>query len=106
MASIDVDTFSKEVLESDMPVLIDFWGPQCGPCLALMPAVDKMKATYNGRIKLVKVDASQNKRLCLNLKVFSLPTFLFYKNGKEVNRLSGGEIIAEDIESSLKSMLD
>ena len=99
------DTFEKEVLQSDIPVLVDFWGPQCAPCLALMPQVEKLGTTYEGKLKISKVDASKNRRLCLNLKVLGLPTFLFYKKGQEVNRLSGGGLKIEEIEASVKKMI-
>jgi thioredoxin 1 len=99
------DTFEKEVLQSEIPVLVDFWGPQCAPCLALMPQVEKLGTTYEGKLKISKVDASKNRRLCLNLKVLGLPTFLFYKNGQEVDRLSGGVLKIEEIEASVKKMI-
>jgi thioredoxin 1 len=99
------DTFEKEVLQSDIPVLVDFWGPQCAPCLALMPQVEKLGNAYQGKLKISKVDASKNRRLCLNLKVLGLPTFLFYKNGQEVDRLSGGVLKIEEIEASVKKMI-
>ncbi|MFA4835235.1 MAG: thioredoxin family protein [Dehalococcoidia bacterium] len=104
--NINGDTFSKEVLESDIPVLVDFWGPRCAPCLALMPAVEAMEAKYDGKMKLVKVDASQNKRFCLSMKVLSLPTCLFYKDGKEVDRLKGEGLTIDDIETSLRNMIE
>lgn len=100
------DSFEKEVLESDRPVLVDFWGPRCGPCLALMGAVEELEMKYREKTKLVKIDASQNKRLCLRLKVLGLPTYLFFKGGKEVDRIAGQGVGIEDIESSLKHMIE
>ena len=61
---------------------------------------------YSGKIKITKVDASKNRRLCLNLKVLGLPTFLFYKNGEEVDRLTGGNLSINDIEASLKRIIE
>jgi thioredoxin 1 len=105
--AVDViaDTFEKEVLQSEVPVLVDFWGPQCAPCLALMPQVEKLETSYEGRLKISKIDASKNRRLCLNLKVLGLPTFLFYRDGQEVDRLSGGTLKIEEIEASVKKIL-
>ena len=94
---VNADTFEKEVVQSQTPVLVDFWGPQCKPCLALMPQVEKLAEEYEGKLKVTKVDASQNRRLCISLRVLGLPTFLFYKNGEEVNRLSGGNLTSEEI---------
>jgi len=94
---VNADTFEKEVVQSETPVLVDFWGPQCKPCLALMPQVEKLAEEYEGKLKVTKIDASQNRRLCISLRVLGLPTFLFYKNGEEVNRLSGGNLTSEEI---------
>jgi thioredoxin 1 len=103
---VNADSFEKEVIQSEVPVLVDFWGPSCAPCLALMPHVEGLSETYGTKLKISKIDASKNRRLCLNLKVFGLPTFLFYKNGKEMDRLSGGDLKMEQIEASLKKLIE
>ncbi len=94
---VNADTFEQEVVQSEMPVVVDFWGPQCKPCLALMPSVEKLAEKYDGKLKVVKVDASKNRRLCISLRVLGLPTFLFYKGGAEVNRLTGNSLSIEEI---------
>jgi thioredoxin 1 len=102
---VSTDNFAEEVVSSSHPVMVDFWGPQCKPCLALMPYIEELNKRYPG-IKIVKVDASKNRRLCLNLKVLSLPTYLFYRGGKEVARLAGEvtrERLTEEIETLLRS---
>ncbi len=104
MIEITSANFEQEVVRSSRPVMIDFWGPQCGPCLALMPKVEALGERYVDRVNLAKVEAPKNRRLCLNLKVMSLPTFLFYKDGKEVERLTG-TVTMEGIENSLKKLL-
>lgn len=103
---VNADTFEKEVIQSEVPVLVDFWGPQCGPCLSLMPHVEQLAEKYRGKVKLVTIDASKNKRFCISVKVLGLPTYLFYKNGKEVERLTGGDVEIEDIEASIKKMIE
>ena len=103
---VNADTFEKEVIQSEVPVLVDFWGPQCAPCLALMPHVEGLGEKYGTKLKISKIDASKNRRLCLNLKVLGLPTFLFYKNGKEVERLTGGTPKIEEIEASVKKIIE
>ncbi len=103
---VNADIFEKEVVQSEVPVLVDFWGPQCAPCLALMPRVEGLGEKYGEKLKITKVDASKNRRLCLNLKVFGLPTFLFYKNGKEVERLSGNSLKIEEIEEAVKKIIE
>jgi thioredoxin 1 len=89
LKEVTKDNFDQEVVQSQQPVLVDFWGPRCGPCLALMPYVEELASDYEKVLKMVKVDASQNRRLCLNLKVMNLPTYLLFKDGKEVDRLAG-----------------
>ncbi len=124
---VNTDTFEKEVVQSDRPVLVDFWGPRCVPCLALMPHLEAsykkmyeirgLEKSSDGKIdvslfvqgekvKITKIDASKNRRLCLNLKVLDLPTFLFYKNGKEVNRLRGESLTIEEIEEAAKKIME
>ena len=103
---LNADMFDKEVAHSEVPVLVDFWGPQCAPCLALMPKVERLAEKYGGKLKITKVDASKNRRLCLNLKVFGLPTFLLYKNGKEMNRLSGNALKIEEIEEAVEKIIE
>lgn len=103
---ITSDTFEQEVVQSEVPVLVDFWGPRCGPCLALMPHVEGLADKYSEKVKITKIDASKNRRLCLSLKVLGLPTYLFYKNGKEVDRLTGGDLAINDIEESVKRIIE
>ena len=104
MIEINSGSFEQEVLHSSQPVLVDFWGPQCGPCLALLPRVEGLGERYGDKVKMTKIEAPKNRRLCLNLKVLSLPTLLFFKNGKEVDRLTG-EITIQSIEECLKKIL-
>ncbi|MHC4242011.1 MAG: thioredoxin family protein [Planctomycetota bacterium] len=92
---INSEIFDQEVIQSDKPVLLDFWGPRCRPCLELSPQIDNLEKTYLDKVKIAKIDASKNRRLCLRLKVLSLPTFLVYKNGEEVGRLTGEVTIRE-----------
>ena len=105
MIEVNTENFEQEVVRAPEPVLVDFWGPQCGPCLALMPQVQALSEKYQGRVKMAKVEAPKSRRLCLNLKVMGLPTFLFYRNGREINRLTG-TITIQSIEESLKKMLE
>ena len=105
MTEVDKETFETEVVGSQLPVVVDFWGPQCVPCLALMPGVETLAGAYDGRVKIAKVEAQKNRRLCLSLKVLALPTFLFYKDGQEVSRLSGDNVSLQMIEDKLKGLL-
>lgn len=88
MIEVTTETFETEVNQSVQPVLVDFWGPRCVPCLALMPLVEEIAAEHQGRLKVVKVNAQENRRLCIELRVLGLPAFLFYQRGQEIARLT------------------
>jgi thioredoxin 1 len=105
VADISKDTFQEEVLASTQPVLVDFWGPSCHPCLALMPFVHDLAEKYAGKLKIVKVDSSKNRRLCIDLKVMSLPSFLLYEAGQELGRLIGKDVSESGITGFLESKL-
>jgi thioredoxin 1 len=102
---VNRENFEKEVVESKEPVLVDFWGPQCKPCLALMPAVEKLEKNYEGRLKVIKINASGNRMLCAKLRVMGLPTFLLYKDGVEMSRLAGDHILESDLLKAIDAIL-
>jgi len=99
------DNFDPEVLQSKEPVLVDFWGPQCKPCLALMPVVEELEKDYAGRLKVAKLNAAENRMLCAKLRVLSLPTYLFYKDGIEINRLVGDNITQGDLKEAIDAVV-
>ncbi len=99
------DNYETEVNGSDIPVLVDFWGPRCGPCLALMPSVEAMEKEYKGKLKVTKLNATENRMLCAKLRVMSLPTFLFYKGGTEVKRMNGEEITKDQIKETIDEII-
>ncbi len=105
MLVIDKDNFEDEVVKSDIPVIVDFWGPQCAPCLALMPDVEKLAGEYEGRIKIGKLNSAENRRFCMSMKIMGLPTFLFYKGGEMQTKLSGGEVTLESIRAAAEKLL-
>ncbi len=105
MMEIDKDNFDSEVIRATTPVVLDFWGPQCGPCLALMPDVEKLAEEYGGKLTICKVNVAGNRRLCIQLKVMSVPTFLFYKGGECVDRLTGDDVSLEAIKAKADALL-
>jgi thioredoxin 1 len=107
MIELTKENCDVEVKESDIPVVVDFWGPACGPCMALMPSFMELasKPEYEGKVKFCKVDTSQNKRVAISFKVMGLPTFLFWKGGSEVARLSGPDATIENIKSKTEELL-
>ena len=105
--SIDLnrDNYDSEVLGSKEPVLVDFWGPQCQPCLTLMPAVERLEKDYAGRVKVAKVNAVENRMLCAKLRVLGLPCYLFYKDGTEINRIAGSSITESDLRKAVDAIV-
>jgi thioredoxin 1 len=94
LPEVTTETFSQQVLESPGPVLVDFWGLRCQPCLALMPAVEALAEENAERLKVVKVNAGtrSNLPLCREQGVMGLPAYLLFKNGKVVRRLTGPDV--------------
>ena len=74
--------FSREVLESDVPVLVDFWAPWCGPCKMIAPALDQLAGEYAGKAKIVKIDVDQNPATAMKFRVRSIPMLLVFKDGQ------------------------
>ncbi|WP_018132805.1 thioredoxin family protein [Effusibacillus pohliae] len=106
MIEVNKDNFAGEVLVSAKPVLVDIWGPTCQPCIALLPQVEVLANKYQDQVKVVKLNSAENRRLCIDLRVIGLPAFLLFKEGKEVERLSGKDIDIEEIEKFLQAHLE
>ncbi len=104
MLVIDKDNYEAEVQQNAASIVLDFWGPQCGPCLALMPDVEKLAAEYEGKVRIGKVNVAENRRLCISLKVMSVPTFLFFKGGECVDRLSGDDVSLANIKAKVQAL--
>jgi thioredoxin 1 len=102
---INKENYQQLVVEPGTPTVVDFWGPQCTRCFSLMPAVEKLAEENKESLRLIKIDASKNRRLCLNLRLLSLPGFLFYKDGREVFRLSGNDVTERDLRRTVDSLL-
>ena len=100
------DNYETEVNQSDKPVLVDFWGPRCKPCMALMPSVEELEKEYEGKLKVGKLNADGNRMLCARLRVMGLPTFLLYKGGEEVKRMSGEDITKNQIKEAIDEIIE
>jgi len=87
--SFDDSTFSKEVLGSDVPVLVDFWAEWCGPCVQLGPTIDQLADQYAGRAKVGKLNTDSNQKTAAAYGVSSIPTVLVFAGGELKERIVG-----------------
>jgi len=87
--SIGDAEFDKEVIKSDIPVLVDFWAPWCGPCRMLSPIIDEISTEYEGKVKFAKVNTDENPLSASNYQISAIPTLLFFKGGKVVKEIVG-----------------
>lgn len=107
MIDVTDATFDAEVLGSDIPVVVDFWAPWCGPCRMVAPVLEELSKTYEGRVKIVKVNADENPRLTGDYGVVSIPTLNIYAGGELVQSTIGARpkaSITEQIEGVLATV--
>ncbi|ELV09108.1 thioredoxin [Wohlfahrtiimonas chitiniclastica] len=90
-------TFDAEVLESDVPVLVDFWADWCGPCKMIGPHVEAAAAEFAGKLKVVKLDVQENQATAMKFQIRSIPALMIFKNG---------QIVAQQIGALPKAQLD
>jgi thioredoxin 1 len=81
--------FDKNVLESDVPVLVDFWAEWCGPCKAIAPSIEQLATEYSGRAKVYKLDVDKEGEIAMRYNVMSIPALIVFKNGKVVDQMVG-----------------
>ena len=97
------DTYKE--LTSEGSVFVDFWGPRCQPCLAMMPTIAKLEEESAGSVRVVKVNSAENRQVCRDLRVFGLPTYILIRDGEELERLTG-EVSREDVERAFATLRD
>ena len=104
IVTITNDNFESEVINSDKPVLIDFWAIWCGPCKAIHPIVEEIAAEYGGKLKVGKCDVDSNQQIALNYGIRSIPTLLIFNDGKVVEQIIGA-VPKQHVISKLESVL-
>ncbi len=83
--------FDQEVMQSALPVLVDFWAPWCGPCKMVGPVVESLAADYDGKLVVGKVNVDENKDLAVKFGIRGIPTLVIFKDGSEVQRVVGAQ---------------
>lgn len=89
VSEIGDEQFEKEVVESNVPVLVDFWAPWCGPCVKLGPVIEELAQDFQGKVKIVKVNVSENQKYASLYNVRSIPNLLVFKGGQVANQFVG-----------------
>ncbi|GAB1476974.1 thioredoxin [Bacillota bacterium] len=87
---LTADNFEEEVINSAVPVLVDFYADWCGPCQALGPVIDTLAEKYQGKAKICKINIDDHRKVALAYKVMSIPTMFFFKGGEIKERITGG----------------
>ena len=101
ITTVDQNNFQKIVLESQKPVLVDFWAPWCGPCRAVAPIVEELARDYNGQAEFAKVNVDESPTVASNYGIMSIPTIIIFKGGKPTE-----QVIGYKSKNDLKKLLD
>lgn len=98
------ENFQAEVMESDIPVLVDFYADWCGPCKMMAPMIEQLAEEYAGKVKIGKINAEDNPDTAEKFDIMSIPTFVFIKNGEMVESMTGGttkQVLAQKLDAML-----
>jgi len=89
VAQVSDASFKGDILKSDVPVLVDFWAPWCGPCRSVAPIVDDLANEYAGKLKVAKINVDESTEVAMRYQITSIPTFIVFKNGEVADRALG-----------------
>ncbi|OGX15005.1 MAG: thioredoxin [Omnitrophica WOR_2 bacterium RBG_13_41_10] len=96
--------FKQEVLESELPCLVDFWAEWCGPCLMLAPVIEQIAEEYKGKLKVCKLNVDEARKTASSYNIMGIPTVAIFKNGKVVDKFIGAPSKTE-LESAIKKYI-
>lgn len=97
-------SFEKEILQSDLPAVVDFWAVWCGPCKIIAPYLEQLAGEYEGKVKIAKMDVDNNPQTPTKYGIRSIPTVIFFKNGKVVDQIIGAQPKA-NFQEKIKKLL-
>ena len=89
MVGLTDASFKKEVLESKLPVLVDFWAPWCGPCKMIAPFLEELAKDFEGKVKIGKLNVDDNPKVASHYGIMSIPTIIFFQEGKIMEQVTG-----------------
>ena len=89
LIKVSDESFQKEVVESNLPVLVDFWAPWCGPCRMIAPTIEAISREFAGKLKVVKLNTDENPSTAMNYNIMGIPTLGIFVNGKLVDQIVG-----------------
>ena len=104
MVEVTDATFKTEVLDSDVPVMVDFWAEWCGPCKMIGPTVAELASEYDGRLKVAKMDVDKNNTTAGQYRIMSIPSLVFFKKGQKVDQIVGA-VPKQSMVSKIESVL-
>ncbi|HHX59796.1 MAG TPA: thioredoxin [Epulopiscium sp.] len=102
MLELNKENFEAEVLQAEGHVMVDFWGPSCEPCKALMPHIEEFEKTYGDTIKFTSLDITKARRLAIGQKVMGLPVIAIYKDGERIDAVVADGATKDSVEELLK----
>ena len=106
LMEVDKDNFEEEVKKSSLPVVVDIWSDKCEKCKEILPFLEKLVEEYKDKLKIVKLNHLGNRRFTFQFRFKGLPTFLFFKNGEEVGKLTDNlDDSVEEIQEGLKKSI-
>lgn len=98
-------TFEDEVLNADVPVLVDFWAPWCGPCRMIAPLIDELASEYQGKMKAVKLNTDESPNVAGQYGIRSIPTVMIFKNGEKLDTVIGA-VPKQTLQNTLEKFMD